>query len=215
MSHAKTTQSIYAEAWLKTWSDKWKDAASKAPADKPREEFTRHSQFADIAVEALRLMRTIEFSTEPDKQRLMYLAGTNDRLRAELSAARKELEAAKARLIDLETLINIPQTAEFFEAVKLEAAHQIERWGVEHDEGKADGDWLFLLGHLGTKALNAGYLYEVADPSRDDKLNDAAHHREKRLHHIITCAAVCLNWHRARTGGNTTMRPGIANPDKS
>lgn len=34
----------------------------------------------------------------------------------------------------------------------------------------------------------------------------------KLLHHIITTAAACLNWHAARTGADTRMRPGIATP---
>src|SRR5258706_8072114 len=33
-------------------------------------------------------------------------------------------------------LINTPHTSNFIEAVKLEAAHQINRWGVQHDAGK-------------------------------------------------------------------------------
>lgn len=32
---------------------------------------------------------------------------------------------------------------------------------------------------------------------------------EKILHHIITTAAACLNWHAAKIGAYTSMRPGI------
>jgi hypothetical protein len=76
----------------------------------------------------------------------------------------------------LEELINTPHTAEFLEAVKLEAVHQRERWGSEHDYGKTDADWFWLVGYLTGKAI---------------------HKPEKQLHHIITTAAALLNWHAA------------------
>jgi hypothetical protein len=93
----------------------------------------------------------------------------------------------KARIAELEALINNPHTDNFLEAVRLEAAHQRERWKAEHDAGKSDADWLWLVAYLTTKALTKP---------------------DKRLHHIITAAAGLLNWHMQRTVGNT-MRPGI------
>lgn len=102
-----------------------------------------------------------------------------------------EVTADRDRLY---TLINTPSTADFLESVKLEAAHQRERWAAEHDAGKADADWFWLVGYLAGKVLR---------PSQT---------QEKRLHHIITTAAVCLNWHRHMTGEATEMRPGIAQP---
>lgn len=101
-----------------------------------------------------------------------------------------ERDAARARVWELEALINNPHTKDFLEAVRLEAAHQRERWGVDHDAGKADSDWFWLIGYVCGKA--------VSKP-------------DKQLHHIITTAAVCLNWHMARTVG-TNMRPGILPP---
>lgn len=50
---------------------------------------------------------------------------------------------------------------------------------------------MWLLGYLAGKAL--------AKP-------------EKRLHHIVSSAAVLLNWFRNETGESTAMRPGIAPP---
>lgn len=104
----------------------------------------------------------------------------------------RKLEAADAEVARLQALINTPQTGDFVEAVKLEAAHQRERWGAEHDEGKEPHDWFWLLGYLAGKAL--------AKP-------------EKRLHHIVSSAAALLNWHRHETGEATEMRPGIAPPE--
>lgn len=91
----------------------------------------------------------------------------------------------------LNGLINTPHTAEFLEAVKLEAVHQRGRWGAEHDSGKTDAAWFWLVGYLAGKAL---------------------HKPEKRVHHIITTAAALLNWHAAVTGEDTSMRPGIEEP---
>lgn len=85
----------------------------------------------------------------------------------------------------LQTLINNPHTEDFLEAVRLEAAHQRERWGDAHDAEKSDADMYWTLGWLAGKAVR----FE---------------NQEKRLHHIITSAALCLNWHRhaKESGGN-------------
>lgn len=83
--------------------------------------------------------------------------------------------------------LNTPEVANFIEAVEREAFHQRDRWGAEGDAGKTDADWFWLIGYLAGKAVNKP---------------------EKQLHHIITTAAACLNWHGARTGNYTAMRPG-------
>lgn len=121
-------------------------------------------------------------------QRLREVAAM---IRSDDADAAYDCEKAAAELLRLEALINNPHTADFVEAVKSEAAHQRERWSVEHDAGKTDADWFWLIGHLAGKALNKP---------------------EKQLHHIITTAAACLNWHAARTGADTRMRPGITPP---
>jgi hypothetical protein len=102
----------------------------------------------------------------------------------------------RAELERLRALINTPHTADFFTAVELEAAHQVEKHGARHDAGKEPSDWFWLLGYLSGKAL-AAFV-------RGD--------REKGLHHIISSAAALLNWHRNVTGVNTSMRPGIDTP---
>lgn len=103
---------------------------------------------------------------------------------------------AEERVHQLEALINTPQTADYFEAVRLEAAHQQERWGAEHDAGKAPQDWFWLIGYLAGKALHAFVLGDLS----------------KGRHHIISSGAALLNWHRQSTGEMTAMRPGIAEP---
>ena len=93
----------------------------------------------------------------------------------------------------LTALINTPSADDFFEAVRIEAAHQVERWGVEHDAGKRPEDWIALVVYLLGKATKAHYESD----------------RDKLLHHVITLAAVALNWHRNMTGVSTAMRPGV------
>lgn len=75
--------------------------------------------------------------------------------------------------------MNTPHTKNFLEAVRLEAAHQHNRWTLDHDAGKAPQDWFWLLGYLSGKALAAALSGNTA----------------KALHHTISSAAVLLNWH--------------------
>lgn len=105
-----------------------------------------------------------------------------------------DLREAVHEIQRVHALINTPHTDNFLEAVRLEAAHQREVWAAEHDAGKTDADWFWLIGYLAGKAIRPD-----ATP-------------EKRLHHIITTAAACLNWHAHRTGADTRMRPGIDPP---
>ncbi len=90
-------------------------------------------------------------------------------------------------------IINSPETADFMAAVPLEAAHQRERWGTDHDSGKGPQDWFWLIGYLGGKALRAAI--------------DGA--TEKAKHHTISTAAALANWHAALDGASSKMRPGI------
>lgn len=94
----------------------------------------------------------------------------------------------------LDALINTPHTDEWFDAVRLEAAHQIQRWGTDHDAGKQPADWFWLLGYLGQKAMTA----------------QIAGDEQKAKHHTISSGAMLLNWFRAMVGDTNAMRPGIA-----
>jgi hypothetical protein len=111
-------------------------------------------------------------------------------------ALERQAREARARTLELEHLINAPEIGNFLEGVRLEAAHQVERWGADHDEGKDPASWFWLLGYLAGKALAAAIAGDL----------------EKALHHTISTAAACLNWHARLTGTRTAMRPGIAPP---
>lgn len=99
----------------------------------------------------------------------------------------------------LRAQLNTPETVDFMKGIPLEAAHQRERWGVDHDEGKAPLDWFWLIGYLAQKAAASAMAGDV----------------EKAKHHTISTAAALANWHLRLSGGDTRMRPGIAAPAQS
>lgn len=111
-----------------------------------------------------------------------------------------ELDLTKCHVEELERMFSTPVVDDFMKALPLEAAYQQKKWGTSHDAGKSAEDWIFLVGYLLGKAREA------------DKRGTL----EKALHHTITAAAACLNWHRYMCGDATGMRPGIQeHPDES
>lgn len=127
--------------------------------------------------------------TRKDRDRLLMKDVKGNKALVQALRERDQLALENAAL---KAAINTPKTDDYFEAVRLEAAHQIQRWGTDHDAGKEPADWLWLIGYLAGKAV-----HDI---------------RGKRAHHIVATAAAVLNWHRAVTGESTAMRPGIAPP---
>jgi hypothetical protein len=99
--------------------------------------------------------------------------GLNSNLVLELERVRKERD-------ELLVKINTPEIDDFIEGVKLEAAHQTERWGLEKEENEPPHHYILV----GSKLL--GKL-SVAIFDRD---------ADKFKHHCITLAAVMHNCHR-------------------
>lgn len=124
-------------------------------------------------------------------------AGDSNRYLEALPPPHRELARVKTRLAEIESLLTTPVIDDFMKAVPLEAAHQVERWGVAHDAGKTDADWFWLLGHLAGKAMHPDQPFE------------------KQLHHLITSAAMLLNWYGHKMGARTEMRPGINPPEST
>lgn len=91
--------------------------------------------------------------------------------------------------VRLQTLLNTPELHDFAKAVTLEAAHQRERWGIEHDQKKEPEDWFWTLGYLGGKALRAAIDGDT----------------EKLRHHTITAAALLNNWHASIPTSEATI----------
>ena len=112
---------------------------------------------------------------------------------------RIENERLQERVEALEALINSPHNNDWLEGTRIEAAHQVERWGVQHDAGKKPLDWFWLIGFLAQKAAASAMAGDV----------------EKAKHHTISTAAALLNWHRQLSGIDNRMRPGIEPPKKA
>lgn len=126
-----------------------------------------------------------------------------------------ERAATAAELRRQHALLNTPELLSFRDGVVLEAAHQRERWSSDHDNGKTPADWFWLIGYLSGRALfhhneaeRLTHLLPTAGLQSSNLAQQIDYHREKAVHHTITCAAACANWHAAMLG-LTNMRPGV------
>jgi len=86
----------------------------------------------------------------------------------------------ETRLQYLENLINNPEIEDFLKGVKLESAHQIERWGIEKEQSKYPHDYALVISKLVGKLA-----VDIFDKNTD-----------KYKHHLVTIAAVAFNIHR-------------------
>lgn len=107
------------------------------------------------------------------------------RCAAQLPIGERDAKRLLVEVVRLSALINSPETEDFMKAIPLEAAHQVERWGADHDKGKTAWDWFWVTGYLSQKAAAAM----------------AAGDLDKAKHHTITVAALMLTWHRHLKGG--------------
>lgn len=96
-------------------------------------------------------------------------------------AQHDDLLAARAERDRLHALINNPQTTDFLESVKAEAAFQRQKWGQPHDRQKSAENWFWLVGYLAGKALRAAITGD----------------QFKARHHTISSAAALANWFEA------------------
>ena len=104
----------------------------------------------------------------------------------ELTALREENERLRA-------LIGRPYIGAWADEVTVEAAHQRDRWGSEHDYGKNPEDWFWVIGYLAGKALASA------------KAGDA----DKARHHTVSTGAVLAHWAAQLCGHENVFRPGI------
>ena len=89
------------------------------------------------------------------------------------------MRRAAAELLRQDRLLNRPSTRVFTRSVMLEAAHQSERWGWEHDAAKTPDDWHALITWLAGKAAAAQRQGNTV----------------KAKHHTISSAAALSQWH--------------------
>lgn len=106
----------------------------------------------------------------------------------------QEIVEMAAEIRRLQDLLNTPEIEDFDKAIPLEAAHQIERYGAQHDAGKNPEDWFWLIGYLAGKALAAQKSGDI----------------DKAKHHCVSTAAALRNWHAHLRSGESVMRPGIS-----
>lgn len=100
-------------------------------------------------------------------------------LRGREQAWTDQLVERDTKIILLEALINTPEIENFDKAVPLEAAHQVVRWTLAHDDQKSAADWVATIAYLAAKAA----------------MSMATGNWPKAKHHTITIAAVARNWH--------------------
>lgn len=161
------------------------------------------TEFAQLQVErdalshlnAEHLLQRDDARTELDQARAEKAAGDQALIvaleqNAQLRQRAGELEDCFRRASEkahrLSAQINTPHVGEFFEAVRIEAAHQRERWGYEHDAAKHTEDWIALFVYLLGKAATAYWAGDHA----------------KLVHHVVTVAAVASQWHGHLTGAD-------------
>jgi len=123
-----------------------------------------------------------------DKATAAYIAALDP-------ATVRDLVRDAMRCAELDALINTPETADFLDGVRREAAHQVQRWGYAHDRSKSAENWFWLVGYLAGKALRSAITGD----------------REKAKHHCISSAAALFNWHTAIT--HDTTGAGIGQDD--
>ncbi len=121
------------------------------------------------------------------------LSSERSKARADVAAISMERDAAILSESEAAKAYDSPDTSNFLSAVRAEAAHQIHRFGADHDGGKSAPDWFWLLGFLAGKALSSSLSGD----------------QQKALHHTISSAAVLMNWHAYISGSRTRFRPGI------
>lgn len=97
----------------------------------------------------------------------------------ELGLAQAQRRLLLAEVDRLTALVNTTEIDDFLEGVRLEAAHQRERWGTPHDREKSAEHWFWLVGYLAGKALRAAMTDDL----------------KKAKHHCISTAAALLHWH--------------------
>lgn len=141
-----------------------------------------HRALAD-EVEALRRERSDEYAR---------LAGMTE----VVDAAHAERDEARANLAEASRAWDGPETTDWIEGARKEAAHQIARWGTKHDAGKDPEAWFWLVGYLAGKLLAAHKAGDI----------------DKAKHHTIATGAALLNWHANLSGHGEQMRPGINPP---
>lgn len=167
------------EIWRQVPGDYYSPSIEAFPHDGPMADAIRISVGGSVATMPVRQWHRLAFHGYDEIDHGFRIAQV-EQLTAENASLKSQVSSLEAKVAAKDALLNTPELHDFSKAVVLEAAHQRERWGDQHDERKTPEDWLWALSYLATKAVQA---IRYGD-------------NEKYLHHIITTAAMCANWHR-------------------
>lgn len=174
-------------------SDESRDATSPAPS-------TTTTTLAELLYESFREQRPDPLAWAPwhlmsESERMPFFRQADWLVERGFRTPRAFADVLGA-LNELRSLLDTPEVEDFDKAVPLEAAHQVQRWGTAHDDGKAPEDWFWLVGYLAGKALAAWRAGDL----------------DKAKHHCVSAAAALRNWHAHVRSGSSTMRPGVEAP---
>jgi hypothetical protein len=136
------------------------------------------------------------YDSEGDGVMLTFNADLDDAAAARIQSDSAEIARLEAENARLTILLNTPEVEDWAKGAILEAAHQRERWGADHDAGKSPFDWFWLVGYLSQKAAASAVAGDIA----------------KAKHHTISTGAALANWHLALTGTDNRMVPGAPLP---
>lgn len=106
-----------------------------------------------------------------------------------MTMEKPDFEGLQKRVNDLESLINNPEIEDFLKGTQIEAAHQIERWGLENEEANPPHHYILVLSKLIGKLS-----VDIFDRNTD-----------KFKHHCIAIAAEMHNLHRQVTKRGTVV----------
>lgn len=99
----------------------------------------------------------------------------------------------QAEVENLRSLISRPYMGAWADEILIEAAHQRDRWGADHDHGKSPEDWFWLIGYLAGKCLAAHKAGDI----------------QKAHHHTVSTGAVLAHWAASIDGNESVFRPGV------
>lgn len=101
--------------------------------------------------------------------------------------AQTKRPALEAEIARLNAIIHTPESDDFLKGVSIEAEYQRTLHGVDDTDARFDWhQWFWVAGYLLGKALGC--------------CKTGADNGEKAKHHLVTTAALLMNWHNVLTG---------------
>ncbi len=124
---------------------------------------------------------------EAQRKAFSLLKPMHDALVAAPQPAQTERPALEAEIARLKAIIHTPESDDFLRGVSIEAEYQRTLHGVDDTAARFDWhQWFWVAGYLLGKALGC--------------CKTGAGNGEKAKHHLVTTAALLMNWHNVLTG---------------